>query len=150
MSSKLKNVLFLCTHNSARSILAEAILNKIGSGKFKAFSAGSSPKKKPNPNTIKFLKSLNYITEDLRSKSWDEFASPHSLKIDFIITVCDAAAKEVCPIWNGNPTKFHWSIRDPSMTAGSESEIMASYLETYKNLSNKMDRFMADINTPSI
>ena len=117
------NVLFLCTGNSARSIMAEAILNRLGAGKFRAYSAGSLPAGQVNPNTVRLLKSLNYRTEDFRSKSWDEFAAPDAPKLDFIFTVCDSAAAEVCPVWPGQPMTAHWGIADPAKAEGSDAMI---------------------------
>src|SRR2546423_5202249 len=114
------SVLFLCTGNSARSILAESILSKIGEGKFRAFSAGSFPKGSVNPMAIKTLRELDYPTEGMRSKSWDEFAAPDAPQMDFVFTVCDSAAGETCPIWPGHPITAHWGIGDPAATEGTE------------------------------
>ncbi len=138
----MKNVLFLCTGNSARSILAECILNRIGEGRFKAFSAGSMPKGSVNPHTIKLLQQLHYDTANLCSKSWDEFTQPNAPKIDFVITVCDNAAGEVCPIWPGHPLKAHWGIPDPAAAEGSEEQIMQAFTQAYNRLQERIARFV--------
>ena len=140
------NVLFLCTGNSCRSILAEAILNRIGSGKFRAFSAGSFPKGEVNPHAIALLKRLNHPIDDLRSKPWDEFTlayNPDAPKIDFIFTVCDNAAGEVCPIWPGQPMTAHWGMPDPGEVHGSEAEIALAFAETYRQLTSRLSIFTA-------
>ena len=116
------NVLFLCTGNSARSIMAEAILNRLGLGKFKAYSAGSYPRGEVNPHALAVLRKSNFDVSKLRSKSWDEFAAPGAPKLDFVFTVCDDAAKEVCPIWPGQPMTAHWGLPDPAKAEGSEAE----------------------------
>src|SRR5947199_8533516 len=116
------NVLFLCTGNSARSIIAEAILNRIGAGKFRAYSAGSQPKGQVNPHTLQLLKSLGYDTSGYRSKSWSVFAQPAAPKLDFIFTVCDDAAGEACPVWPGQPMTAHWGSPDPAEAAGSDAQ----------------------------
>jgi arsenate reductase len=117
------NVLFLCTGNSARSVMAEAILNKMGEGKFHAYSAGSHPKGQVNPNTLQLLQSLGYDTSRFRSKSWNEFARPGAPPLDFVFTVCDDAAGEACPVWPGQPMTAHWGVPDPAEAAGSPAEI---------------------------
>ncbi len=137
------NVLFLCTHNSARSVLAEAIMNKIGAGKFVAYSAGSQPRGQINPSTLKLLKGLGYDTSAFRSKSWDEFAKPGAPEIDFIFTVCDDAAGEVCPVWPGKPLTAHWGVADPSAVKGSEIEVARAFQEAYRLLSRRIELFAA-------
>ena len=126
------NVLFLCTHNSARSVLAECLLNHIGQGRFKAYSAGSSPREnqRPNPLALQALESVGISTAELRSKSWDEFAAPGAPQMDLIITVCDNAAGEVCPIWPGHPATAHWSYPDPSDAPGSDADKLAAFQRT--------------------
>lgn len=135
------NVLFLCTGNSARSILAEAILNRIGAGEFVGFSAGSQPKGEVNPAALRLLKSLNHRVDDLRSKSWDEFAAPGAPALDFVFTVCDNAANEVCPVWPGQPMSAHWGIADPAAVTGSPAEIGAAFAEAYRMLQNRISIF---------
>ncbi|HEY7978442.1 MAG TPA: arsenate reductase ArsC [Rhizomicrobium sp.] len=138
---KVFNVLFLCTGNSARSILAEAILNRIGKGKFAAFSAGSMPKGDVNPHAIALLKRLDYPTADFRSKSWDEFARPGAPKMDFVFTVCDNAANEVCPVWPGQPMTAHWGLPDPAAVDGSEAQITAAFREAFRVLQRRIELF---------
>ncbi|MFD0847989.1 arsenate reductase ArsC [Sphingosinicella xenopeptidilytica] len=135
------NVLFLCTANSARSILAEAILSEIGEGRFRAFSAGSQPRGEVNPAALDVLRSLGHPVQDLRSKSWDEFAEPGAPKLDFVFTVCDNAAGEVCPIWPGQPVTAHWGIPDPAAVEGSEAEIHAAFFDAYRQLKNRISLF---------
>ena len=139
---KTYNVLFLCTGNSARSILAEAILGKLGMGRFNSYSAGSMPKGEPHPHAIKLLKSLGYDTSRFRSKSWDEFAQPGAPKLDFIFTVCDNAAGEVCPVWPGQPMTAHWGVPDPAAVTGSDAEIAAAFAETYRLMHNRISAFV--------
>jgi arsenate reductase len=141
--SKPYNVLFLCTGNSARSIIAEAILNRLGQGKFRAYSAGSQPKGAVNPHAIRLLKSLNHDTSGLRSKSWSEFARPGAPPLDFVITVCDNAAGEVCPVWPGQPITAHWSIPDPAAVNGSDAEIANAFKDTYRMLYQRIETFAA-------
>ena len=134
-------VLFLCTGNSARSILAEAILNKVGAGRFQAYSAGSQPRGAVNPYALELLKRLDYDISQFRSKPWDEFASADSLKLDFVITVCDNAAGEVCPIWPGQPMTAHWGMPDPAAVEGSPAEIAVAFADTYRMLNNRLSTF---------
>jgi arsenate reductase (thioredoxin) len=137
------NVLFLCTGNSARSILAESILNHLGDGRFKAFSAGSFPKGQVHPLALELLSRMNLPTANLRSKSWDEYAAPGAPPLDFIFTVCDNAAGEVCPIWPGKPTSAHWGIADPAATEGSEVEKAAAFRKAFKELETRIKLFTA-------
>tara|TARA_R110001606_G_scaffold74572_1_gene172811 strand:- start:260 stop:772 length:513 start_codon:yes stop_codon:yes gene_type:complete len=139
---KFWNVLFLCTGNSARSILAEAILTREGAGRFKAWSAGSMPAGTVNPHAIALLRQLNYPTDGLRSKSWDEFAAADAPHMDFVFTVCDNAANEVCPIWPGQPMTAHWGVPDPAAVTGSEAELAAAFAETYRLMSNRISIFI--------
>ena len=141
--SKLYNVLFLCTGNSARSIVAEAILNRLGHGRFHAFSAGSQPKGAVNPHTIQLLKGLGYDTAKLRSKSWSEFAEPGAPPLDFIFTVCDNAAGESCPVWPGKPTTAHWGIPDPAEAKGLQAEIALAFKDAYRMLHQRIAIFAA-------
>ncbi len=143
MRNRPFNVLFLCTGNSARSVLAECILNKISAGKFQAFSAGSQPKGAIHPQTLALLKSLGYDTSGLRSKSWNEFTKPGATPIDFIFTVCDDAAGEACPIWPGKPMTAHWGIADPAAVQGSDAEIALAFKEAYRMLSRRIELFVA-------
>lgn len=138
MSDKVFNVLFLCTGNSARSILAEAILNKIGNGRFKAFSAGSSPAGAVNPAVIEILQGRNIPTAELRSKSWDEFAAADAPKLDFVFTVCDNAAGEVCPVWPGQPMTAHWGLEDPASVHGDKEQKLAVF-NAYNQLARRLD-----------
>jgi arsenate reductase len=135
------NVLFLCTGNSARSILAEAILNREGRGHFKAYSAGSFPKGEVHPRSIELLASLGYDTSEFRSKSWDEFSGPDAPAIDFVFTVCDNAAEEVCPTWPGHPITAHWGIPDPAAVVGSPAEERAAFLDAYRAMSKRIALF---------
>ena len=135
------NVLFLCTHNSARSVLAEAILNSSGKGKFKAFSAGSEPRGQINPHAIDLLKNLGYDVSCFRSKSWDEFAGADAPQMDFVFTVCDNAANEVCPLWPGQPMTAHWGIPDPSTVEGTEAEKRLAFANAYRMLQRRIDVF---------
>jgi len=139
------NVLFLCTGNSARSILAESIMNRVGAGKFKAYSAGSMPAGKVNPYAIALLQKLNYPTDQLRSKPWDEFAAlntPDAPELDFVFTVCDNAAGEVCPIWPGQPMSAHWGLPDPAAVEGSEAEKALAFADAYRMLNNRISIFV--------
>jgi len=137
-----KNVLFLCTGNSARSLFAEAILNRIGVGKFRAYSAGSLPRNGPHPYTLDLLKRLNHDVSGIRSKNWDEFALPEAPKMDFVFTVCDDAAGEVCPVWPGQPMTAHWGVPDPVAADGNEAERRLAFSEAYRMLSNRISIFV--------
>ncbi|MGO9673972.1 MAG: metalloregulator ArsR/SmtB family transcription factor [Methylocella sp.] len=142
MSSKTYNVLVICTGNSARSIMAEAILNKEGAGRIKAYSAGSQPKSEPNPAAIALLRDLGYDTAGLRSKSWREFAAPGAPSMDFIVTVCDSAAGEACPYWPGHPLVAHWGVPDPAAVDGTDAEKRAAFMETYRRLAARITAFV--------
>ncbi len=142
MAEKAHNVLFLCTGNSARSILAEAILSRLGTQHFNSYSAGSQPKGEPHPQALKLLGSLNYDTTRFRSKSWDEFARPGAPNLDFVFTVCDNAAGEVCPVWPGQPVSAHWGVPDPAAVKGSDAEIAAAFAETYRLMNNRIAAFV--------
>lgn len=142
MADEPMNVLFLCTGNSARSIIAEAILNRSGAGRFKAYSAGSHPTGQVNPNALKLLESLNHTTSGLRSKDWLEFAGDGAPKMDFVFTVCDQAANEVCPIWPGQPMTAHWGLPDPAAVDGTAAEIAAAFAETYRMMNNRIEVFI--------
>jgi arsenate reductase len=135
------NVLFLCTGNSARSILAEAILNRVGGGAFRAYSAGSHPKGEVHPAALRLLRGMGYPTEGLRSKPWDEFAAPGAPRLDFVFTVCDQAAGEVCPIWPGQPMTAHWGIADPAAATGSDADISLAFAEAFRVLNNRIGLF---------
>jgi ArsR family transcriptional regulator, arsenate/arsenite/antimonite-responsive transcriptional repressor / arsenate reductase (thioredoxin) len=137
------NVLFLCTGNSARSLIGEAILNTEGRGRFRAFSAGSAPKEEPHPYTLELLQRLRHDTVSLRSKSWDEFAGPDAPSMDFVFTVCDQAAAEACPVWPGQPMTAHWGIPDPAAATGSEAERRFAFLEAYRMLSTRISLFLS-------
>lgn len=141
MSDRVYNVLFLCTGNTARSILAEAILNKDGAGRFRAFSAGSQPKGTINPVARRILERFDYPTEGLRSKSWAEFAITGAPKMDFVFTVCDNAAGEACPIWPGQPMTAHWGIEDPAAVEGTEIEKEAAFVAAFRFLKNRIGAF---------
>lgn len=138
---KRYNVLFLCTGNSARSIIAEAIMNRVGSHRFKAYSAGSHPKGAVNPHAIELLQRLDYDTAHLRSKPWDEFARPDSPPLSFVITVCDSAAGEVCPVWPGQPMTAHWGMPDPAAIEGTPAEVSLAFAECYRMLNNRISAF---------
>jgi arsenate reductase len=143
MADRPFNALFLCTGNSARSIMAEAILNKLGQGKFRAYSAGSQPKGQVNPNTIQLLRGLGYDTSSFRSKSWSEFAKPGAPPLDFVFTVCDNAAGEACPVWPGQPMTAHWGIPDPAEARGSEAAIALAFKDAYRMLFQRIGIFTA-------
>jgi protein-tyrosine-phosphatase len=143
MTDRTYNVLFLCTGNSARSILAEAILDRVGEGHFSAFSAGSHPKGEVHPFALQILKSLNYDTAFARSKSWEEFAVPDAPKMDFVFTVCDNAANESCPVWPGQPMTAHWGVPDPAAAEGTDAEKHLAFAEAYRMLNNRISVFAA-------
>ena len=134
MSERPYNVLFLCTGNSARSIMAEALLNYQGKGRFRAFSAGSRPKGQVHPLALEILRRMHLPTATLRSKSWDEFATPGTPPIDFVVTVCDNTAKEVCPVWPGQPMTAHWSVADPAAAEGSDEARLSAFELAYREL----------------
>ena len=139
------NVLFLCTGNSCRSIMAEAIMARSGRGRFNAFSAGSMPTGKVNPHALDLLKQMHHDTSAFRSKSWEEFTrsiNPDAPELDFVFTVCDNAAGEVCPIWPGQPMTAHWGMPDPATAEGSEAEIALAFADTYRMLNNRITLFM--------
>jgi protein-tyrosine-phosphatase len=143
MSDRPFSVLFLCTGNSARSIMAEAILNKAGAGKFVAHSAGSQPKGFVHPGTVALLQSLGYDTSAFRSKSWSEFAKPGAPALDFVFTVCDNAAGETCPVWPGQPMTAHWGVPDPAEAKGSPAEIALAFKDAYRMLAQRIGVFAA-------
>lgn len=135
------NVLVLCTRNSARSILAECILNRIGEGKFVAFSAGSNPKGTVHPEALRLLQGSGYDTSGLRSKSWEEFAGPGAPRLDFVITVCDDAAGELCPVWPGRPVQAHWGVPDPAAVEGPDDVVAVAFAEAYRTLNDMIGLF---------
>lgn len=137
------NVLFLCTGNSARSQMAEAILNRLGAGRFRAFSAGSHPKDAVNPYTVDLLRNQNHPVDGLRAKGWDEFAAPGAAPLHFVFTVCDDAAGEVCPVWPGQPMTAHWGIPDPAAATGSEAERRLAFADAYRMLNNRISIFVS-------
>ena len=143
MPDRVYNVLFLCTGNSARSILAESILRKDGSGRFRAFSAGSQPKGAVNPVALRVLASLDYPTDGLRSKSWQEFAAPDAPVMDFVFTVCDGAAGESCPVWPGQPMTAHWGIEDPAAVEGIDIQKEAAFVAALRYMKNRISLFTA-------
>jgi ArsR family transcriptional regulator, arsenate/arsenite/antimonite-responsive transcriptional repressor / arsenate reductase (thioredoxin) len=148
MTDKLLNVLFLCTGNSARSIMAECILNRLGQGNFLAFSAGSHPAGKVNPHALELLDRLHYPTGNLRSKPWDDFAQPGAPEFDFVITVCDNAAGEACPVWPGQPMTTHWSIPDPAAVTGKDAVIAAAFADAYRMLERRIGLFVTVASAP--
>lgn len=141
MTDKIYNVLFLCTGNSARSVIAEAIMNREGMGRFKGYSAGSHPKGEVHPFTLDLLDSLNFDTGFARSKSWDEFAEPGAPEMDFVFTVCDQAAAEACPVWPGQPMSAHWGVPDPAAVEGNEAEKRLAFSDTFRMLNNRISIF---------
>jgi arsenate reductase len=140
-AQRIYNVLFLCTGNSARSILAESLLNHWGHGRFRAFSAGSFPKGQVHPMAIALLDRMNLPTQGLRSKSWDEFAAPGAPQLDFIVTVCDNAAAEICPVWPGMPAMAHWGIADPAAAAGTDAERAFAFRQAFEELAARVKLF---------
>lgn len=136
------NVLFLCTGNSARSIIAEAILNRMGAGRFRSFSAGSLPADRIHPYALDLLRNQDFPTADLRTKNWDEFAAPGAPQMDFVFTVCDNAANEVCPIWPGQPVSAHWGVPDPAAVDGSEAVKRAAFAQTMRFMTNRIGIFV--------
>ncbi len=138
MTEKTYNVLFLCTGNSARSVMAEAILQREGLGRFRAYSAGSHPTGKVNPHAAELLAKLNHPVDQFRSKSWDEFAEDGAPQMDFVFTVCDAAAEETCPVWPGQPVSAHWGLPDPAAATGTPAEVQLAFAEAYCLLSNRI------------
>lgn len=142
MPDKNYKVLFLCTHNSARSILAESAMNRLGQGSFVGYSAGSQPSGRVHPYAIDLLRELGYEVEDLRSKTWDEFTEPDAPQFDFIFTVCDAAADEVCPIWPGHPVSAHWGTPDPSRIEGAPAAQRRAFAETLQIMSDRIRKFI--------
>jgi arsenate reductase len=137
------NVLFLCTGNTARSVLAEGILRKLGEGRFRAYSAGSQPKGMVNPFAVKVLGNYDYPTDGYRSKSWDEFSGPEAPVMDFVFTVCDSAAGETCPFWPGQPMTAHWGIPDPAAVEGTDIEKEAAFVTAFKQMRNRIEVFTA-------
>lgn len=142
MADRIYNVLFLCTGNSARSQLAECLLNRLGQGRFKAFSAGSHPTGKVHPLALELLRRRNHDVEHLRSKDWDEFAAKDAPVMDFVITVCDKAAGEVCPVWPGQPMTAHWGFTDPAAAEGTEAQRMVAFSEVYRELNTRLEIFV--------
>ena len=142
MSEKIYNVLVLCTGNSARSIMAEALINTMGKGRFHAYSAGSRPTGEVNPFAIEQVASVGYPTADLRSKSWNEFAWPEAPKMDFIITVCDNAAGETCPVWPGQPISAHWGFEDPAAVEGGDEEKRRAFEKSFRHIMNRVQLFV--------
>ena len=142
MSPRVYNVLFLCTGNSARSIMAEAILNRVGAGRFRAHSAGSHPKGAVHPQTLALLTREGHDTAGLRSKSWDEFARPGAPELDFVFTVCGNAANEICPVWPGGPVSAHWGVPDPAAATGTEAEVALAFAQAYRRLDRRIGVFV--------
>lgn len=143
MAARNLNVLFLCTGNSARSIMAESILNQLGLGRFTGFSAGSQPAGIVNPRALALLQRNHFRTEGLRSKNWDEFAAPGAPEMDFVLTVCDKAAGETCPVWPGQPLSAHWGVPDPVAATGSEAEVNRAFADAFMVLNRRISLFLA-------
>ncbi|MEW8469385.1 MAG: arsenate reductase ArsC [Candidatus Thiodiazotropha sp.] len=143
MNDKIYNVLFLCTGNSARSVFAESLINRFGRGRFRGYSAGSNPKGELNPYTVLELKRNNYLPEGLRSKDWEEFAADDAPTMDFVFTVCDKAAAEVCPVWPGQPMTAHWGISDPAAIEGNDIEKKAAFSKAFSELQNRISIFVS-------
>ena len=143
MTDPIRNVLFVCTHNSARSILAEGLLNGLAGGRFRGYSAGSQPKAAPNPLALETLSRLQMPADGYRSKDWDEFARPGAPRLDFIFTVCDSAAGEACPIWPGHPATAHWGVADPSAVQGSREEQLKAFFDTAMILKRRIELLLA-------
>jgi arsenate reductase len=141
MSERPYHVLFLCTHNAARSIIAECVMNRLGKGRFKAHSAGSQPRGSIHPSTLQLLAKLNYDTKSLSSKSWEEFARPGAPALDFVFTVCDDAAGETCPVWPGQPMSAHWGLPDPSRVQGTDAERALAFADTHRMLTQRISIF---------
>jgi len=154
MTDLRRNVLFLCTGNSARSVIAEGLLRSLGGDRFRAHSAGSFPTGRINPGAVPVLRSMGLDPADLRSKSWDEFAAPGAPPIDFIFTVCDNAAGEVCPVWPGRPVTAHWGVEDPAAATGSEAEVAAAFATAERRLRRRVESFLAlpveDLDGPDV
>jgi arsenate reductase len=143
MSERIYNVLFLCTGNTARSIMAESILRKDGRLRFRAFSAGSQPKGRVHPYALDLLRKLNFDVSGFRSKSWSEFARPDAPKLDFVFTVCDNAAAETCPVWPGQPMTAHWGVPDPAAATGNEAEVRLAFADAFRMLNNRISLFVS-------
>ena len=143
MSEHITNVLVLCTGNSARSIMSEALINVLGAGKFRAYSAGSQPTGRVNPFAAEQAATIGYPMSDVRSKSWDEFSQPDSPKMDIVITVCDSAAGESCPLWRGTPLKIHWGFADPSNASGDDAAKRAAFAETFGLIRQKIEKLVS-------
>ena len=141
MRDRPYNVLFLCTHNSARSVIAECVMNRLGVGKFRSYSAGSQPSGKVHPHALQLLQRLDYDTSGLRSKSWEEFARSGAPELNFVFTVCDDAANEVCPVWPGQPMSAHWGLPDPSRAEGTEAERRFAFADTHLMLNQRISIF---------
>lgn len=143
MTERVYNILILCTGNSARSIMAEALINKMGEGRFRAYSAGSNPAGEVNPLALEKVQAINYPTDNLRSKSWDEFATSDAPKMDFIITVCDNAAGEACPVWPGEPVSGHWEFEDPAAVQGTDEEKRHAFDKVFRLMMKRVRKFVS-------